>query len=131
MMLLLEGHAWSQIQLQMREGVQLSTLLPLGGVASLVYISKIDCSTLKLVWLQLQGADCQRPGFDPHSASLPATHWLNPEELRAVSGHRALAAIWRDPIDRVVSACRRHLVELTTGAIHVNVAFHQPRPDWF
>ena len=109
--------SWSQIQVQMRDGMQRSPLLPLGADAGLIWIPKNGCSTLKRVWLQIQGVDCTVPGFDPHSAALPSTHWLNPEELRAVSEHRALVAIWRDPIDRFVSACRSHLVELTTGAL--------------
>ena len=122
---------WPQIQLQMREGVQLSPFLPLGGDAGLVWVPKNGCSTLKRVWLQIQGADCQRPGFDPHSASLPFTHWLNPEKLRAVSDHRALVAIWRDPIDRFVSACRSHLVELTTGVIHAKLRASSPDQSSF
>ena len=122
---------WAQIQLQMREGVQLSPLLPLGGDAGLVWVPKNGCSTLKRVWLQLQGANCQRPGFDSHSAALPSAHWLNPEELRAVSEHRSLVAIWRDPIDRFVSACRSHLVELTTGAIHSKLRASSPDQSSF
>ena len=122
---------WSQIQLQMREGAQLSPLLPLGGDAGLVWIPKNGCSTLKRVWLQLQGADCQWPGFDPHSAALPSAYWLNPDELRAVSHHRSLVAIWRDPIDRFVSACRSHLVELTTAAIHAKLRSSCPDQSSF
>nr|WP_115093312.1 sulfotransferase family 2 domain-containing protein [Synechococcus sp. UW106] len=122
---------WAQIQLRMREGVQLSPVLPVGGDAGLVWVPKNGCSTLKRVWLQFQGADCQRPGFDPHSAALSATHWLNPEELRAVSDHRALVAIWRDPIDRFVSACRSHLVELTTGAMYAKLRSSSPDQSGF
>jgi len=118
--------SWAQIQIQMREGVHLSPLLPLGGDAGLVWIPKNGCSTLKRVWLQIQGVDCTAPGFDPHSAALPPTHWLNPEELRAVSEHRALVAIWRDPIDRFVSACRSHLVQLTNGALFAKLRSCSP-----
>ena len=125
------GFHWPQIQLQMRKGVQLSPLLPLGGDAGLVWVPKNGCSTLKRVWLQLQGADCQQPGFDPHSAALPSAHWLNPEELRAVSEHRSLVAIWRDPIDRFVSACRSQLVELTTGAIYTKLRASSPDQNSF
>ena len=117
---------WAGIQQQLQNGASLTPLLPIGDDAGVVWIPKNGCSTLKRVWLQLQGADCQRPGFDPHSAALPAAHWLNPEELRAVSEHRALVAIWRDPIDRFVSACRSHLVELTTGAIHAKLRASSP-----
>ena len=120
------GRDWPQIQLQMRAGGQLSPLLPLGGDAGLVWAPKNGCSTLKRVWLQLQGADCQRLGFDPHSAALPFAHWLNSEELRGVSEHRSLVAIWRDPIDRFISACRSHLAELTTGAIHAKLRAASP-----
>ena len=122
---------WVQIQLQMSEGQMLSPLLPLGGDAGLVWVPKNGCSTLKRVWLQIQGADCQRPGFDPHSAALPSAHWLNPQELRAVSEHRALVAIWRDPIDRFVSACCSHLVELTTGAIYAKLRSYSPDQSGF
>ena len=122
---------WAQIQLQMREGQTLSPLLPLGGDAGLVWVPKNGCSTLKRVWLQIQGVDCQRPGFDPHSAALPSAHWLNPQELRAVSEHRSLVAIWRDPIDRFVSACRSHLVELTTAAIHDKLRLSSPDQSSF
>ena len=118
------GRDWPQIQLQMRAGGQLSPLLPLGGDAGLVWAPKNGCSTLKRVWLQLQGADCHRPGFDPHSAALPFTHWLNSEELCGVSEHRSLVAIWRDPIDRFVSACRSHLRELTSSAIDAKLRHH-------
>ena len=117
---------WSKIQLHMREGGQLSPLLPLGADAGLVWIPKNGCSTLKRVWLQTKGADCKAPGFDPHHAALSYTHWLNQEELQAVAEHRALVAIWRDPIDRFVSACRSHLVELTTGAIHAKLCSSSP-----
>ena len=122
---------WAQIQLQMREGQTLSPLLPLGGDAGLVWVPKNGCSTLKRVWLQIQVVDCQRPGFDPHSAALPSAHWLNPQELRAVSEHRSLVAIWRDPIDRFVSACRSHLVELTTAAIHDKLRLSSPDQSSF
>mgnify|MGYP001367416230 FL=1 len=122
---------WAQIQLQMREGQTLSPLLPLGGDAGLVWVPKNGCSTLKRVWLQIQGVDCQRPGFDPHSAALPSAYWLNPDELRAVSEHRSLVAIWRDPIDRFVSACRSHLVELTTAAIHDKLRLSSPDQSSF
>ncbi|WP_186549850.1 sulfotransferase family 2 domain-containing protein [Synechococcus sp. Minos11] len=122
---------WAQIQLRMRDGVQLSPLLPLGGDAGLVWVPKNGCSTLKRVWLQLQGADCQQPGFDPHSAALPSAYWLNPDELRAVSEHRSLVAIWRDPIDRFVSACRSHLVELTTAAVHAKLRSSCPDQSGF
>jgi len=54
---------------------------------------------------------------DVHGVSQLHTHWLQAEELKAVAQHRAIVAIWRDPIDRFVSACRSHLVELTTGRI--------------
>ena len=112
---------WSQIQLQMREGASCSPLLPLGSDAGLVWIPKNGCSTLKRVWLQLQGLDCKEPGFDPHLATLPYTYFLSPEELEAVAEHRSLVAVWRDPIDRYVSACRSHLIELTTSSIHTKL----------
>ena len=123
--------SWAQMQIQMREGQQRSPLLPLGGDAGLVWAPKNGCSTLKRVYMQIQGADCQLPGFNPHSAALAFTHWLNPEELRAVADHRALVAIWRDPIDRFVSACRSHLVELTTAAIYAKLRACSPEPNSF
>ena len=122
---------WAQIQLQMREGAQLSPLLPLGGDAGLVWVPKNGCSTLKRVWLQMRGVDCSEPGFLPHGAALAFTHWLSPQELQAVAQHRALVAIWRDPIDRFVSACRSHLRELTTPVCLAKLRSSSPDEEGF
>ncbi|EHA58653.1 sulfotransferase family 2 domain-containing protein [Synechococcus sp. WH 8016] len=112
------GEDWAQIQLRLRQGETLTPLLPLGADAGLVWIPKNGCSTLKRAWLQLQGTPTAQLTADIHQAVLPSTHWLRPAELSAVAEHRALVAIWRDPIDRYVSACRSHLIELTSGRIH-------------
>ena len=79
--------------------------------------SKNGCSTIKRAWLQSQR--CSEPLLldEPHRAVLPHP-WLNREELQAVAQYRSLIAIWRDPIDRFVSACRSHLRELTSAAVH-------------
>ncbi len=112
------GDDWAQIQLRLRQGETLTPLLPLGADAGLVWIPKNGCSTLKRAWLQLQGTPSAEIHSQIHQAVLPSTHWLRPHELSAIAQHRALVAIWRDPIDRYVSACRSHLVELTSSRIH-------------
>jgi len=116
------GEDWVQIQLRLRQGETLTPLLPLGADAGLVWIPKNGCSSLKRTWLQLQGAPAAQLTADIHQAVLPSTHWLRPAELSAIAEHRALVAIWRDPIDRYVSACRSHLIELTSGRIHAKIA---------
>ena len=112
------GEEWAQIQLRLRQGETLTPLLPLGADAGLIWIPKNGCSTLKRAWLQLQGTPAPDIHSSIHHAVLPSTHWLRPNELSAIAEHRALVAIWRDPIDRYVSACRSHLLELTSGRIH-------------
>ena len=108
---------WAGIQQQLQSGASLTPLLPLGDDAGIVWIPKNGCSTIKRAWLQLQGCSEASHLAEPHAASLPHTHWLNRDELHAVAPHRSLMAIWRDPIDRFVSACRSHLRELTSSAI--------------
>ena len=115
------GEDWVQIQLRLRQGETLTPLLPLGADAGLVWIPKNGCSTLKRAWLQLQGVPAAELTSDIHQWVMPNTHWLRPNELSAIAQHRALVAIWRDPIDRYVSACRSHLVELTSGRIHTKL----------
>ena len=112
---------WGQIQLRLRQGETLSPLLPLGADSGLVWIPKNGCSSLKRAWLQLQGIPSTEIHSEIHNFVLPSTHWLRPNELNAVAQHRSLVAIWRDPIDRYVSACRSHLVELTSGRIHAKL----------
>ena len=112
---------WGQIQLRLRQGETLSPLLPLGADSGLVWIPKNGCSSLKRAWLQLQGIPSSEIHSEIHHFVLPSTHWLRPNELNAVAQHRSLVAIWRDPIDRYVSACRSHLVELTSGRIHAKL----------
>ena len=109
---------WLVIQQQLQSGATLTPLLPLGDDVGFVWIPKNGCSTIKRAWLQLQGWPLDQLPDQPHQAVLPHTHWLNPEELHAVAQHRCLMAIWRDPIDRFVSACRSHLRELTSPAVH-------------
>ena len=112
------GEEWAQIQLRLRQGETLTPLLPLGADAGLVWIPKNGCSTLKRAWLQIQGEPAAELTTDIHQGVMPSTHWLRPNELSAIAQHRNLVAIWRDPIDRYVSACRSHLVELTSGCIN-------------
>ena len=112
------GDDWAQIQLRLRQGETLTPLLPLGADAGLVWIPKNGCSTLKRAWLQLQATSAAEIHSESHQAVLPSTHWLRPHELSAIAQHRNLVAIWRDPIDRYVSACRSHLIELTSSRIH-------------
>lgn len=115
---------WAAIQQQMQGGVSLTPLLPIGDDAGVVWIPKNGCSTIKRAWLQLQGCSEASHLVEPHAASLPHTHWLNRDELHAVAPHRSLMAIWRDPIDRFVSACRSHLRELTSSAIDAKLRNH-------
>ena len=83
-----------------------------------MWIPKNGCSTLKRAWLQLQGTPSAENHSEIHQSVLPSTHWLRPHELSAIAQHRSLVAIWRDPIDRYVSACRSDLIELTSSRIH-------------
>lgn len=117
---------WAAVQLAMQAGASLSPLLPLGDDAALVWIPKNGCSSLKQAWLQLRfGVNPQQDNpIDLHGAVQIHNHWLRAEELKAVAQHRAIVAIWRDPIDRFVSACRSHLVELTTGRIVATLRSH-------
>jgi len=110
---------WAAVQQAMQAGASLSPLLPLGDDAALVWIPKNGCSSLKRAWLQLRFGVMANDVLldDVHGAVQVHNHWLRPEELQAVAQHRAIVAIWRDPVDRFVSACRSHLVELTTGRI--------------
>ena len=108
---------WVSTQQHLQGGGTLTPLLPLGNDAAIVWVPKNGCSTIKRVWLQLQGCREQQFLSDPHGSTLHHTYWLTPEELKIVAQHRALIAIWRDPIDRFVSACRSHLVELTRSKI--------------
>ena len=115
---------WAAIQQQLQSGVCLTPLLPIGEDAGVVWIPKNGCSTIKRAWLQLQGCSDVSHLAEPHAAALPHTHWLNREELHMVAPHRSLMAIWRDPIDRFVSACRSHLHELTSSAIDAKLRNH-------
>ena len=110
---------WGAVQQAMQAGASLSPLLPLGDDAALVWIPKNGCSSLKRAWLQLRFGVMANDALrdDVHRAVQMHTYWLRPEERKAVAQHRAIVAIWRDPIDRFVSACRSHLLELTTGRI--------------
>jgi hypothetical protein len=120
------GADWAAVQQAMQRGTTLSPLLPLGGDAAYVWVSKNGSSSLKRAWLQARFGAANVPAshLERHSAVQAHTHWLNAEELRAVADHRAIVAIWRDPIDRFVSACRSHLVELTTGRIEARLQAH-------
>jgi len=110
---------WAGIQLALQNGSTLTPFLPLGDDAGYVWIPKNGCTSLKRAWLQVhQGLASNLDDHEMiHGQVKLQTHWLNPEQLRAVGVHRGLVAIWRDPIDRFVSACRSHLIELTAGAI--------------
>ena len=107
---------WARVQQAMQRGQILTPVLPLGDDAAYIWIPKNGCTTLKRAWFQLQRGSIQELTgvMDVHGVVHAHTHWLRPEELAAVARHRRLMAIWRDPIDRFVSACRSHLVELTT-----------------
>jgi hypothetical protein len=117
---------WAAVQQAMQAGASLSPLLPLGNDAALVWIPKNGCSSLKRAWLQLRFGVMPNDALldDVHGAVQVHNHWLRPEERKAVAQHRAIVAIWRDPIDRFVSACRSHLVELTTGRIAAKLRSH-------
>lgn len=112
---------WASTQQHLQGGGTLTPLLPLGNDAAIVWVPKNGCSTLKRVWLQLQGCRDERFLSDPHGSALHHTYWLAPEELKIVAEHRALIAIWRDPIERFVSACRSHLIELTRSKIELKL----------
>lgn len=112
--------SWTDVQLAMRGGQPLAPLLPLGEQAAFLWIPKNGCSTLKRAWLVASGhwpADADAAHLDIHGAALAHTRWLTPEQLREVASRRHLVAVWRDPIERFVSACRSHLVELSTGRV--------------
>jgi hypothetical protein len=117
---------WGAVQQAMQAGASLSPLLTLGDDAGLVWIPKNGCSSLKRAWLQLRFGVMANDVLldDVHGAVQVHNHWLRPEERKAVAQHRAIVAIWRDPIDRFVSACRSHLVELTTGRIVAKLRSH-------
>lgn len=117
---------WAAVQQAMQAGVSLSPLLPLGDDAALVWIPKNGSSSLKRAWLQLRfGVTPNDVGLeDVHGAVQVHNHWLRAEELKAVAQHRAIVTIWRDPIDRFVSACRSHLVELATGQFVATLRSH-------
>lgn len=108
---------WASVQMHLQAGGTLTPLLPLGDDAAIVWVPKNGCSTIKSVWLQLQGCGDEQLLCDPHMPALPHTYWLTPQELKVVAQHRAVMAIWRDPVERFVSACRSHLQELTRSAI--------------
>jgi hypothetical protein len=112
-----DGASWADVQQRMRGGETLSPLLELGADAAYVWVPKNGCTTLKRAWLQLRGYAVEQH-LPVHNAVLGETIWCTPEELRAVADQRKLLAIWRDPIDRFVSACRSHLSGLTTTQLH-------------
>ena len=117
---------WAAVQQAMQAGASFSPLLPVGDDAALVWSPKNGCSSLKRAWLQLRFGVRPNDALldDVHGAVQLHNHWLRPEELEAVAQQRAIVAIWRDPIDRFVSACRSHLVELTTGRIVARLRSH-------
>lgn len=117
---------WAGIQLAIQAGSTLTPLLPLGADAGYVWIPKNGCTSLKRAWMQLQRRAASSPDDhgSVHVQVQPHTHWLTAEELKAVAAHRGLVAIWRDPIDRFVSACRSHLQELTAGAIQRKLQYN-------
>ena len=104
---------WAQMQIDLRNGLTRIPVLPLGHDAAYVWIPKNGCTTLKRAWLSSQGHAID----NVHQNALVHTTWMNPAEFEAVAQERTVVAIWRDPIDRFVSACRSHLKVLTTGAI--------------
>lgn len=110
---------WGAVQQTMQAGASLSPLLPLGDDAGLVWIPKNGCPSIKCAWLHMRFGVMANHALldDVHGAVQVHTHWLRPKERKAVAQLRAIVAIWRDPIDRFVSACRSHLLELTTGRI--------------
>lgn len=114
---IMSQEAWAQMQIDLRNGLTRIPVLPLGHDAAYVWIPKNGCTTLKQAWLSSQGYASD----DIHRNALAYTHWMNPDEFRAVMQIRAAVAIWRDPIDRFVSACRSHLRVLTTGAIRTKL----------
>jgi hypothetical protein len=110
--------SFGELQLRHLRGETLTPVLLLGEDAAYVWIPKNGSTTLKAAWLHLQGSAPCADDFEIHGAALKFTLWLTPDELRAIAVQRKLMAIWRDPIDRFVSACCSHLVELTTGRFH-------------
>lgn len=112
----IDDASWADLQQRMRSGETFSPLLPLGDDAAYVWVPKNGCTTLKRAWLRLHGHTYME-GLTIHSAVLAETIWCTPADLGAMAGQRKLMAIWRDPIDRFVSACRSHLSELTTAHV--------------
>ncbi|WP_413351141.1 hypothetical protein [Prochlorococcus sp. MIT 0707] len=118
---------WLDVQLIMLNGETLSPLLPLGSDAAYVWVPKNGWSSLKRAWLQASGTITDVNELEStyvHGAVMPFTHWLRPDEFRAVAEYRNVIAIWRDPIDRYVSACRSHLNQLTTKSINARLTLH-------
>ena len=115
--------SWSQVQDRMRSGEPLAPLLPLGTDAAYLWIPKNGCSTLKNAWLRAHGINTLENPADPiplsvHSTALVHTWWHTPEQLAQVAEDRRIVAVWRDPIERFASACRSHLIELTSQRVH-------------
>ncbi|MFQ6537077.1 MULTISPECIES: sulfotransferase family 2 domain-containing protein [Aphanothece] len=115
-------HDWITVQVAMQAGESMAPLLPLGDSAAYLWIPKNGCTTLKRAWLVALGpwsvdAAAEPIHLDVHGAVLPYTHWRSPDQLAATARQRQVVAVWRDPVERFVSACRSHLVELTTSRI--------------
>ena len=108
---------WAQMQIDLRNGLTRIPVLPLGHDAAYVWIPKNGCTTLKRAWLSSQGHATD----DVHKNALDYTRWLDPVEFKNLAQQRTVVAIWRDPIDRFVSACRSHLKVLTTGEIRAKI----------
>jgi hypothetical protein len=106
-----------QLQQTLEAGESRIPLLPLGGDAAYVWVPGNGSTRLKHAWLVASGI---RPdGWTPendgivHALTLPHTFWLDPHQLEAVVAHRRLVAIWRDPLERFVAACRYRLHALS------------------
>lgn len=124
-----DAASWADVQRRMRSGATLSPLLPLGEDAAYLWIPKNGCTTLKRAWLQLQRQPFVDNELAIHSSALRQTIWCMPDDLREVVTQRQLVAIWRDPIDRFVSACRSHLSGLTTARVHARFKANAKSPD--
>ena len=110
--------SWVDVQRRMQNGEKLSPLLLLGEDAGYVWVPKNGCTTLKAAWLQLQHNSKVEKHDEVHAGVLGETIWCNCDELRSIAHQRKLMVIWRDPIDRFVSACRSNLKNLRNKNMH-------------
>ncbi|MEA5412059.1 hypothetical protein VB737_09815 [Synechococcus sp. BA-120 BA3] len=100
-------------------------LLPLGSDAVYIWVPGNGHLQLQWAWLLASGSwpDPQdsasaTAAAEVQTLALAHTRWLHADQLEGLAGHRSLVAVWRDPIERFVAACRRRLHALPCGEGH-------------